>query len=173
MFGGEPLGCLIGDYYFDNHPKDVALLRNMEKVCAAAHTPFIAAAAPATLNMESWQELMEPRDLTKIVSTPEYASWNSLRKTEDARYIGLTMPRSLAPTLRRQDRPGRGLLLRGGHRRQRSPQVRVDERRLLHGRQHQSLVQALRLVLAHPGRQIGRRRPTCRCTPSPTTAGWR
>jgi type VI secretion system protein ImpC len=74
----------------------VALLRNMEKVCAAAHTPFIAAAAPTLLNMESWQELMEPRDLTKIVSTPEYASWNSLRKTEDARYIGLTMPRSLA-----------------------------------------------------------------------------
>jgi type VI secretion system protein ImpC len=30
------------------------------------------------------------------VSTPEYASWNSLRKTEDARYIGLTMPRTLA-----------------------------------------------------------------------------
>jgi type VI secretion system protein ImpC len=96
MFGGEPLGCLVGDYYFDNHPKDVALLRNLEKVCAAAHTPFIAAAGPSLLNMESWQELMEPRDLTKIVSTPEYASWNSLRKTEDARYIGLTMPRTLA-----------------------------------------------------------------------------
>jgi type VI secretion system protein ImpC len=65
-------------------------------VCAAAHTPFIAAAAPSLLKMESWQDLTERHDLTKIVSTPEHASWNGLRQTEDARYIGLTMPRALA-----------------------------------------------------------------------------
>ncbi len=95
MFGGSPYGCLIGDYYFDNHPKDVALLRNMSKIAAAAHTPFLSAAAPALLNMESWQELMNPRDLTKIVSTPTHASWASLRESEDARYVGLTLPRVL------------------------------------------------------------------------------
>jgi len=46
--------------------------------------------------MESWQELMNPRDLTKIASTPAYAKWNSLRKAEDSRYVGLAMPRVLA-----------------------------------------------------------------------------
>jgi type VI secretion system protein ImpC len=46
--------------------------------------------------MESWQELMNPRDLAKIASTPAYAKWNSLRKAEDSRYVGLAMPRVLA-----------------------------------------------------------------------------
>ncbi|HYZ23932.1 MAG TPA: type VI secretion system contractile sheath large subunit [Rhodopila sp.] len=94
--GGEPFGCLIGDYYFDSSPFDVALLGNMANICAAAHAPFIAAAGPSLLNMESWQELMKPRDLAKIVGTPAHAKWNSLRKNEDSRYIGLTMPRVLA-----------------------------------------------------------------------------
>jgi type VI secretion system protein ImpC len=46
--------------------------------------------------MESWQELSNPRDLTKIFSTPEYAAWRSLRESEDSRYLGLAMPRFLA-----------------------------------------------------------------------------
>ena len=48
------------------------------------------------MNMESWQELSNPRDLTKIFGSPEYAPWQSLRKSDDARYLGLTMPRYLA-----------------------------------------------------------------------------
>jgi type VI secretion system protein ImpC len=48
------------------------------------------------MQMDSWQELANPRDLTKIFQTPEYAGWRSLRESEDARYIGLAMPRFLA-----------------------------------------------------------------------------
>jgi type VI secretion system protein ImpC len=96
QFGGEPYGCLVGDYYFDHSPPDVELLGEMSQICAAAHTPFISAAAPTLMNMDSWQELADPRDLTKIFTTPEYASWRSLRESEDARYIGLAMPRFLA-----------------------------------------------------------------------------
>lgn len=96
MFGGEPFGCLVGDYYFDNSPSDVQLLGNLSNICAAAHVPFIAAAAPSLFDMGSWQELMNPRDLAKRASTPDYAKWNSLRQSEDSRYIGLTLPRVLA-----------------------------------------------------------------------------
>jgi type VI secretion system protein ImpC len=46
--------------------------------------------------MDSWGELANPRDLTKIFQTPEYAAWKSLRESEDSRYIGLAMPRFLA-----------------------------------------------------------------------------
>jgi len=94
--GGEPFACLVGDYYFDHGPMDVELLGEMAKIAAAAHAPFISAAAPTTFGMESWQELSNPRDLTKIFSVPEYAGWRSLRDSEDARYLGLTMPRFLA-----------------------------------------------------------------------------
>jgi type VI secretion system protein ImpC len=96
QFGGEPFGCLLGDYEFDHSPTDVEFLNGIAEISAAAHVPFIAAAAPTLLNMESWQELSNPRDLTKIFQTPEYASWRSLREAEDSRYIGLTMPRFLS-----------------------------------------------------------------------------
>lgn len=94
--GGEPFGCLVGDYYFDHGPMDVELLGEMAKVAAAAHAPFISAASPTVFQMESWQELANPRDLTKIFQVPEYAGWRSLRESDDSRYIGLTMPRFLA-----------------------------------------------------------------------------
>jgi type VI secretion system protein ImpC len=96
QFGGEPFGCLVGDYYFDQSPADVELLGEISRTSAAAHCPFIAGASPTVMQMDSWQELANPRDLTKIFSTPEYASWRSLRESEDSRYIGLAMPRFLA-----------------------------------------------------------------------------
>ena len=94
--GGEPFAALVGDYYFDQSPQDVELLGEMAKIAAAAHAPFLAAASPTVFQMESWQELSNPRDLTKIFQIPEYAGWRSLRESEDSRYIGLTMPRFLA-----------------------------------------------------------------------------
>lgn len=94
--GGAPYGCIIGDYYFDHSPGDVAILSGMSQICAAAHAPFLAAAGPSLMNMESWSELGNPRDLTKIFQTPEYAAWRSLRESEDSRYLGLTMPRFLS-----------------------------------------------------------------------------
>ncbi|RMH47761.1 MAG: type VI secretion system contractile sheath large subunit [Alphaproteobacteria bacterium] len=95
QFGGEPYGCLVGDYYFDHSPPDVELLGEMAKIAAAAHAPFLAGADPALMQMDSWQELANPRDLTKIFQTPEYAAWRSLRESEDSQYIGLAMPRFL------------------------------------------------------------------------------
>ena len=96
QFGGEPFGAIVADYYFDNSAPDVELLSSMAKVAAAAHAPLIAAAAPSVMLMESWQELSNPRDLTKIFQTPEHAAWRSFRESEDSRYVGLAMPRFLA-----------------------------------------------------------------------------
>lgn len=96
--GGAPYGSLIGDYYFDNSPPDVQLLNQIAEVAAASHAPFITAPAPSLFNMDSWQELSNPSSISKIFSTtnPEYAGWNSLRESEDSRYIGMAMPRFLA-----------------------------------------------------------------------------
>ncbi len=96
QFGGEPFGCLVGDYHFDQSAPDVELMGEMAKIAASAHAPFITGASPTVMQMESWQELANPRDLTKIFSTPEYAGWRSLRDSDDARYLGLCMPRYLS-----------------------------------------------------------------------------
>jgi len=94
--GGEPYGCLVGDYHFSHSPKDVAILQGMAQIAAASHSPFIAGSDPALMNMDSWQELSNPRDLTKIFQSAEYAPWRSLRASEDSKYIGLAMPRFLS-----------------------------------------------------------------------------
>ncbi|MBX3436475.1 MAG: type VI secretion system contractile sheath large subunit [Planctomycetaceae bacterium] len=96
QFGGEPYGCLIGDYMFDHSAPDVELLGELSKLAASCHTPLITGASPTLMQMDTWQELANPRDLTKIFGTPEYASWRSLRESEDSRYVGLTLPRVLS-----------------------------------------------------------------------------
>ncbi len=95
QFGGEPYGSLVCDYHFDHSPPDVELLTELAKISAAAHAPLITGAAPTLFQMDSWGELANPRDLTKIFQTPEYAAWRSLRESEDSKYIGMAMPRFL------------------------------------------------------------------------------
>jgi len=96
QLGGEPYGCLVGDYHFDHSPPDVETLGEVAKISAAIHAPFISGAAPSLMGMESWQELSNPRDLTKIFTTPDMAQFRSLRESEDAKYLGLALPRFLA-----------------------------------------------------------------------------
>jgi len=93
---GEPYGCLVGDYYFNHIQADVQLLHDLSQIAAAAHAPFIAAADSTLAGMVSWNELMKPRDLIALFDTPDYAAWRSLRDSDEAKYLGLCMPRALA-----------------------------------------------------------------------------
>lgn len=94
--GGEPYGAIIGDYYFNHSAPDIELLKGISKISCAAHAPFISAADPTIMNLDSWQDLSNPRDLTKIFSTPEYAAWRSFRESDESRYVALTLPRVLS-----------------------------------------------------------------------------
>ena len=94
--GGDPFGCLIGDYYFDESPACVEMLKGMSKITSAAHVPFIAGLSPRIMNMESWKELENPCDYNRILNVPEYVQWHRLRDNPDSRYVALTLPRVLA-----------------------------------------------------------------------------
>ncbi|KIT17899.1 type VI secretion system contractile sheath large subunit [Jannaschia aquimarina] len=94
--GGTPFGALVGDYYFGFSSPDVNLLRDISKVAASAHAPFISAASPELLGMDSWNELGTPPDLSEIFETPDYAKWKTLRESENSRYLALVAPRVLA-----------------------------------------------------------------------------
>jgi type VI secretion system protein ImpC len=94
-FGGAPYGALIGDYEFGNHPQDMALLEKISGVAAAAHAPFLSAADPSIFGWETFSEMTEVRDVSKIFDRTEYAKWRSFRESEDSRYVGLTLPHTL------------------------------------------------------------------------------
>lgn len=95
VFGGDPFGCLIGDYYFDKSGRDVELLEKVSEVAAASHAPFISGTDPDMFNLESFTDLDKPRDLAKVFDSTEYARWKAFRESEDSRYTALTGPRML------------------------------------------------------------------------------
>jgi type VI secretion system protein ImpC len=94
--GGKPYGLLIGDYEFGKHPQDIAMLEKIGGVAAAAHAPFISAASAEMFGWDSFTELAGPRDLSMIFQGAEYTKWRSFRDSDDARYVGLTLPHVLA-----------------------------------------------------------------------------
>jgi type VI secretion system protein ImpC len=93
QFGGSPYGAIIGLYEFENKPSDLVWLRAMGKVASAAHAPFVAAASPRLFGCETMAEVNLLRDIEGIFNTPRYSKWNQLRESEEAVYLGLTMPR--------------------------------------------------------------------------------
>lgn len=94
-FGGHPYGCLIGDYEFGRHPQDMALLEKISNIAAAAHAPFIAAASPKLFDLDSFNDLAQPRDLAKLFESSELVKWRSFRESEDSRYVSLVLPHVL------------------------------------------------------------------------------
>ncbi|MFH5254865.1 type VI secretion system contractile sheath large subunit [Burkholderia semiarida] len=96
MPGGEPIAAIISAFEFDHRAQDIALLRNISKVAAAAHMPFIGAVSPAFFDKPSMEAVAGMRDPAIWFERAEYLKWNSFRQTEDARYVGLTLPRFLA-----------------------------------------------------------------------------
>jgi type VI secretion system protein ImpC len=95
VFGGAPFASLIGDYEFGKGPEDIELLEKVSNVAAASHAPFLTAAGPEMLNMDSFTNIDAPRDMAKIFDSSEYAKWKSFRQSEDARYVGLCLPHVL------------------------------------------------------------------------------
>jgi type VI secretion system protein ImpC len=94
-FGGSPYSVLIGDYEFGRSPQDIKWLEKMSNVAAAAHAPFIAAASPQMFDMDSFEDLSNPRDLAKIFESTELVPWRSFRDSEDSRYVALCLPHFL------------------------------------------------------------------------------
>lgn len=95
VFGGKPYGLMLGNYDFGPGPQDIELLRKCASVAAMAHVPFIANASPEMFGEQDFLNLPNLKDLRSLFEGPQYARWHSFRESEDARYVGLCMPRFL------------------------------------------------------------------------------
>lgn len=109
MPGGEPFGVLIGDYDIqhrrtrEHSTDDIAAMHGISGVAAAAFSPFIVGCSPAFLGVDSFRELGQPIDLKAILRQPEYTRWRSFQDTDDARFVGMTLPRVLMRLPHRDD----------------------------------------------------------------------
>ena len=58
--------------------------------------PFIGSVGPAFFGKQSMDEVAAIQDVANYFDRAEYIKWRSFRNSDDARYIGLTLPRFLA-----------------------------------------------------------------------------
>ena len=98
QFGGEPYGAMIGLYEFGNTPQDILWLRQMSKVAAMSHAPFIGSVSPRFFGFETAEQVSAARDLEGLLRHPRYGAWHALRAAPEAGYLGLVMPRYLVRT---------------------------------------------------------------------------
>lgn len=111
QYGGAPYGGVVGLYEFANTPQDLLWLRTMGKICTASHAPFLSAVSPTFFGCGSMREVSQLRDLSSLLDSPKYAAWNALRETEQAAYIGLTLPRYIVRQPYNQEtNPAHGIL---------------------------------------------------------------
>jgi type VI secretion system protein ImpC len=95
VFGGEPVGAMIANYDFGPGAQDVSLLQYCASVASMSHAPFLAAAGPQFLGEEDFLSMPNLKDIKGIFEGPQYAKWHSFRESEDARSVGLCVPRFL------------------------------------------------------------------------------
>lgn len=99
--GGEPYGVLLGDYTISHKPtaqhpyNDISTMKGLAQVAAAAFSPFIAAPSSTLFGLNNFDDLARPIDLASLFSLPEYIPWSRLRDSDDARFLGLVLPRIL------------------------------------------------------------------------------
>lgn len=106
--GGEPFTAIVSPYEFKSNAVDISLLRNIAKVSASAHCPFLGNVSAAFFGKNSIEDVIHIQDLESYMEKAEFIKWNSFRQTEDARYIGLTMPKFLLRLPYGEDNPSVG-----------------------------------------------------------------
>ncbi|HBQ8854637.1 TPA: type VI secretion system baseplate subunit TssK, partial [Klebsiella variicola] len=85
--GGEPIGSVISAYEFDASPQDVALLRNISRVSAAAHMPFIGAVGPAFFLKETMEEVAAIKDIPAWQVAEKFPALCQAGSPDDVREI--------------------------------------------------------------------------------------
>jgi len=110
--GGQPFGVLLGDYEIhlrpgSDHPyDDLEALSKISGVAAAAFAPYITGVHPSFFGLDSFTDLERPLSLSRAFEQVDYLKWRSFRLSEDARFVGLTLPRMLMRLPHDPESPG-------------------------------------------------------------------
>jgi type VI secretion system protein ImpC len=91
--GADPWALVAGCYQFGDELKDILWLSRMSKLAAASATPFLGAASPRLLGIDSFSHPLEPRRWE--VPQDLANAWQQLRGLEGASSLGLALPRFL------------------------------------------------------------------------------
>lgn len=99
--GGTPFSAIVGDYAFSHGAQDVQAVALMAQIASAAHAPFLTTPDPKMFDIDDWNKLKDLSDEAVDLrfedeSIKEMTAWRSFRKSENSRYVVMTMPRVLS-----------------------------------------------------------------------------
>ena len=94
QLGGEPYGLLCTSFEFSYAGRDIDILKRMAQIGEAAHAPVLANAGPEMFGCKDYKEMVGRPTIANLAG-PEYIQWKSFRESDQARYVGLCMPRFL------------------------------------------------------------------------------
>jgi type VI secretion system protein ImpC len=87
-------GVVLANYTFGPGDVDIAGLRNVAEAAARVQVPVIAGAHPMLLGCGRAADLSNPAEWRELPEATRNA-WNALRRSTDAAWIGLALPRVL------------------------------------------------------------------------------
>jgi type VI secretion system protein ImpC len=90
--GGRPWTFLVGDFTFGPSRRDIVLLWRLGQIARLAAAPFLAAANPQIVGSDSLTSTPDPDDWS---TPPADEGWSDLRRSSEAPYLGLALPRFL------------------------------------------------------------------------------
>jgi type VI secretion system protein ImpC len=93
--GAESYSVLFGAYTFDETAEDIRLLRQLGRLAQAAGAPWLTAAHSHFAGCESIATTPDPDDWRRQADASALRPWQELRRSPEAAYIGLVLPRFL------------------------------------------------------------------------------
>jgi type VI secretion system protein ImpC len=93
--GAEPWTLMAGNFTFAPAREDTELLGRIAKVAAAAGAPFVAGVSPRLLGCDAVEDLPDPACWQNPPEGKDLEAWQTLRKSPEAKFLGLLLPRFL------------------------------------------------------------------------------
>jgi type VI secretion system protein ImpC len=95
-YGGTPFNIIGVDQYVGYDSQSIALLNKLSQVSAAAHTVCILGVSPGLFDLDNFTGIYKLRDISKLLQSKNYIQFRAFREAEEAKYVGLVMPRYMA-----------------------------------------------------------------------------
>jgi len=93
----EPIGMLLGDYFFDQTAPDLAVLNALASLSSRCHCPFLSNASSSLFDLANFRNLSEQSHWeTPLGEGIKIQEWNRARSNTDWSHVALTVPRLLA-----------------------------------------------------------------------------
>lgn len=95
LLAAEPVTLIVLDYDFTHKPEDLAALSALAAMAGELQAPIVANAGAGFFDLRFLVQAGAVKDIASRLSSPAHVHWQEFQKSEDARWVCLTLNRFL------------------------------------------------------------------------------